>query len=261
MRTISGLFVTCVVLAASTLAETAPDDRPEEAFVATGMVRTAESPDVEEFGTAADSVVTLTSGDFYFFAGTEGTFNLNNGARSCGAVGPGGFCGWTAGFQLPTGAQIRGVEISACDSDPIAEVRFNLLRVPKGTGTPTQIVPFTGTGGTPGCTTFVFTVPAPVTVENDLFAYYAVFNSTPGTNVAWGQYRVRYRLQVSPAPALATFPNDVPVGNPYFRFVEALAAAGVTGGCGPGSFCPDSPITRGQMAVFLASALGLHFPN
>jgi hypothetical protein len=26
-------------------------------------------------------------------------------------------------------------------------------------------------------------------------------------------------------------------------------------------FCPDSPVTRGQMAVFLARALGLGFPN
>lgn len=69
--------------------------------------------------------------------------------------------------------------------------------------------------------------------------------------------RVRYRLQVSPAPATATFPNDVPTTHPFFRFVEALAASGLTGGCGPGSFCPDQPVTRGQMAVFLAAALGL----
>jgi hypothetical protein len=43
--------------------------------------------------------------------------------------------------------------------------------------------------------------------------------------------------------------------------VEALAAAGITGGCGPGSYCPASPVSRGEMAVFLATALGLHFPN
>jgi hypothetical protein len=70
---------------------------------------------------------------------------------------------------------------------------------------------------------------------------------------------VGYRLQVSPAPAIATFPNDVPTNHPYFRFIEALADAGITAGCGPGSFCPNSPITRGEMAVFLAVALGLHW--
>jgi hypothetical protein len=71
---------------------------------------------------------------------------------------------------------------------------------------------------------------------------------------------VRYKLQVSPAPASATF-GDVPTDHPFFRFVEALAASGITAGCGGGNFCPNDPITRGQMAVFLAAALGLHFPN
>jgi len=72
--------------------------------------------------------------------------------------------------------------------------------------------------------------------------------------------RVIWSRQVSPAPATATF-NDVPVGHPLHRFVEALVAAGITGGCGGGQYCPDAPLTRGQMAVFLSVALGLHFPN
>jgi hypothetical protein len=47
--------------------------------------------------------------------------------------------------------------------------------------------------------------------------------------------RVYYQLQVSPAPAVATF-NDVPTGHPFFRFVEALAASGITAGCGGGNY-------------------------
>jgi len=42
---------------------------------------------------------------------------------------------------------------------------------------------------------------------------------------------------------------------------EALYAAGITGGCGNFNYCPDAPLTRGQMAVFLAKALGLHWPG
>ena len=72
---------------------------------------------------------------------------------------------------------------------------------------------------------------------------------------------VFYKRQVAPAPSTATFPNDVPTNSPIFRFVEALAATGVTGGCGSGSFCPDQAVTRGQMAVFLAVALGIGFPH
>lgn len=70
------------------------------------------------------------------------------------------------------------------------------------------------------------------------------------------QFRVVEAWPVSPAPATATF-NDVPVSHPFFRYIEALAASGITAGCGSGNFCPNSPVSRGQMAVFLAKALGL----
>ncbi len=39
--------------------------------------------------------------------------------------------------------------------------------------------------------------------------------------------------------------------------VNRLAAAGITGGCGVDAFCPLDHVTRGQMATFLARALGL----
>ncbi len=68
-----------------------------------------------------------------------------------------------------------------------------------------------------------------------------------------------YQLQISPAPGVATF-ADVPVGAFGFQHIEALAASGITGGCGGGNFCPNDPLTRAQMAVFLAKALGLHWP-
>jgi hypothetical protein len=40
--------------------------------------------------------------------------------------------------------------------------------------------------------------------------------------------------------------------------IERLAAAGITRGCNPPTndmFCPNSPVTRGQMAAFLHRAL------
>lgn len=80
------------------------------------------------------------------------------------------------------------------------------------------------------------------------------------TGLGFGAVVVHWRRTVSPAPATATF-GDVGTAHPFFRFVEALAASGITGGCGGGQFCPDSAVTRGQMAVFLATALGLHHPN
>jgi hypothetical protein len=48
-------------------------------------------------------------------------------------------------------------------------------------------------------------------------------------------------------------------GSPYEKAINAIAAAGITGGCStnPPSYCPDKEVTRGQMAVFLAKALKL----
>lgn len=51
--------------------------------------------------------------------------------------------------------------------------------------------------------------------------------------------------------------TDVSDGNVHRASIGALAAAGITTGCGGGYFCPWEPVTRAQMASFLARALGL----
>ena len=38
--------------------------------------------------------------------------------------------------------------------------------------------------------------------------------------------------------------------------VNALAKAGITGGCGPRRYCPNSSVERGEMAAFLYRAVG-----
>jgi hypothetical protein len=53
----------------------------------------------------------------------------------------------------------------------------------------------------------------------------------------------------------------VPTSDPFFRAIEALAASGITSGCGGGNFCPNDVVTRAQLAKFLALALGLHWPQ
>jgi cysteine-rich repeat protein len=53
-----------------------------------------------------------------------------------------------------------------------------------------------------------------------------------------------------PACTAPTF-NDVPCASPFSKWIEELADRGVTSGCGNGNYCPTSPVTRDQMAVFL----------
>ena len=38
------------------------------------------------------------------------------------------------------------------------------------------------------------------------------------------------------------------------NWIEQLSIEGTTAGCGGGNYCPDQPVTRAQMAVFLLRA-------
>jgi ELWxxDGT repeat protein len=63
-----------------------------------------------------------------------------------------------------------------------------------------------------------------------------------------------------PPPATGTVFADVPAGYWAAPWIEKLAADGITGGCGGGNFCPTQPVTRAEMAVFLATAFGMPLP-
>jgi hypothetical protein len=66
-------------------------------------------------------------------------------------------------------------------------------------------------------------------------------------------FLLRARESASYTPPLCTtapFP-DVPCSSPFASWVQELVARGITAGCGGGLYCPTSPVTREQMAVFL----------
>jgi S-layer homology domain len=45
--------------------------------------------------------------------------------------------------------------------------------------------------------------------------------------------------------------SDVPNSNTFHAQIAWLTDNGITGGCGGGKYCPNDPVTRGQMAAFL----------
>lgn len=53
---------------------------------------------------------------------------------------------------------------------------------------------------------------------------------------------------------------DVPSTHPFYEFIGKLSAVGITQGCGNGNFCPDSNVTREQMAILIERALGVTDP-
>jgi hypothetical protein len=55
-------------------------------------------------------------------------------------------------------------------------------------------------------------------------------------------------------PATPYF-TDVPTTHWAFKFIQKMKELGITGGCTQTTYCPDNPVTRAQMAVFITKAL------
>ena len=68
----------------------------------------------------------------------------------------------------------------------------------------------------------------------------------------------KYGASYSP-PALGAGSGFGDVPNEYWAaaWIKQLAAEGITSGCGPSTYCPETPVTRAQMAVFLVKTFNL----
>lgn len=77
----------------------------------------------------------------------------------------------------------------------------------------------------------------------------------PNDNVTRGQMAafLHRALPDLPLGTGKTFIDDN--GSTFEEDIEWLSAAGITQGCSPDRFCPNAPVTRGQMAAFLHRAL------
>jgi hypothetical protein len=51
--------------------------------------------------------------------------------------------------------------------------------------------------------------------------------------------------------------TDVPTTYWAAAWIKQLVAEGIATGCVAGSYCPEAPVTRAQMAVFLVRAFDL----
>ncbi len=127
-----------------------------------------------------------------------------------------------------------------------------------------------GTGYTPPAATGVFAdVPAsdPFAKWIEQLAAEGITGGCGGGNYCPNQAVTREQMAVFllvaehgsgyiPPAATGIF-NDVPADNGFAKWIEALAAEGITGGCGGGNFCPKTAVNRAQMAIFLVIAFDL----
>jgi S-layer family protein len=211
------------------------------------------APNPETYGTSSETAIAVPDWEFNPSQSAT-TFAWFNGRYITSATGV-----LVAGLHLPEGALITRMEVQGCDSNATKSLSVSLEYRPNNGSLGVTLAQLTTNANT-GCTLFPVTLSTPHTVNNAINSYFIAADTGGATDASITILAVRvfYKLQVSPDPAGATF-ADVPHGHPFHRFVEALVAAGITGGCGGGNYCPDAPVTRGQMAVFLAGALGLHW--
>jgi hypothetical protein len=71
--------------------------------------------------------------------------------------------------------------------------------------------------------------------------------------------KAKHGKDYQPPAATGKF-SDVPQGSFFEPWIEQLAEEGITAGCGAGIYCPSSPVTRAQMAVFLTRTFDLDIP-
>jgi hypothetical protein len=207
---------------------------------------------------------------FELYLGQDGYVSL--GASNFRTAPPHYFL--AAQISLPEGAVIEKFCLWAYDTDLDDEVTSGLVAAKLAPAGEESDLKFIDAGasseGTPGyrryCNDVSVIFRGKLDIDGDGTlddaAYYVESEIGVGDEIqsrSLGGVEIIWRRAVSPAPSEPTF-SDVATSHPFYPFIEALAASNITGGCGDGSkYCPDAALTRGQMAVFLAKALGLHW--
>ncbi len=216
-----------------------------------------------EYGTSTQAIETVSITEFRSDDATDSLKVYNSGNIHFYQSST-GFPDWWARLKLPAGVVVDSVELDACDNTATGQIQFVLFRGTAGGSGGANLSDFgtTGNAATPGCGFTSITPYSPVIIDNQNYNYWllAAFTGDHTQNLRAAGFRVHYHRQVSPAPGVASF-SDVPTSHWAFQYVEALKASGITQGVTPTTYEPESNVTRAQMAVFLAKALGLHFPN
>ena len=212
------------------------------------------------FGTTVESFVSMGSWEFTpFDSGTTWSdlgFTSSTNLGRFSTVAGGQFAGVV---HLPSGALVTSIELDYCNTNTGAST-VDLIAFTSdqnGGSVGSLFTPISGPANT-GCSS-VSATGLSYTVDNKHghLVLDVVTGAGDGTT-SFGGVIVGYKLQVSPAPGSPTF-TDVQPGDFGYQQIEALVAAGITGGCGGGNFCPTRNITRAEAAIFFAKALGLQW--
>jgi hypothetical protein len=201
-----------------------------------------------DYGTAGQNFIEVPASQFHQLDSAAGSITTGQGwSAPVGLYQTSGTqYNFAAGVTsvLPAGALLTSLELDSCDTNASGQHVNAFLVVCGFSGQTCNYYQITTSNNGDGCTSYSNDISGLNLFVNKFDYSYTLLANTDafdGTNVINGVI-LGYKLQVSAAPAFADF-GDVPTGHPFFQFIEALYAAG---------------ITRGQMAVFLSKALGLY---
>ena len=229
---------------------------------ADAAMRLSGAPD--QFGIACCQITQIPASSFVTRNSTTAWSYASNGYIYATTNPIGDQIAFWATVTLPSGVAIHYLDLWYNDTDAVNDVSAT-IRVYTGVSSPSFFdvvgVSSNGASGGPG---YSFSTFITHTVDNDALlagGQYTVIIFLPASPTSALQFKavdIWWSRQISPAPGSQTF-NDVAPGDFGFQHIEALNASGITGGCGGGNFCPTANLTRAQMAVFLAKALGLYW--
>ncbi len=198
-----------------------------------------------------------------------------------GSTPPSGFQNYDTYIAVWTGPNINALTLVGCDDDDITGLQSQLsLSAQAGVTYYIEVAQFNGTsGGSPETATggtLKLNVASFADVASNHWAWRFIeglyrAGVTSGCNTSPMQYcpaatvtrdqmavfllKAKYGSAYNPPAATGVF-QDVPTNYWAARWIERLAAEGITGGCSitPKLYCPTTPVTRDQMAVFLLKA-------
>jgi hypothetical protein len=239
--------------------------------------------------TVVGSFDTTYNGDFDAFAGKVADFGFtacnpvpgtqNASAPASGLQGNYGVvtataCAWTALSGLPGALTMfapssgtgNGTVSYALAANPNANARFLSI----ATGDSLYNIAQVGTANAPVfgdvAANHTFFVPILGLQQKGITLGCGGGNYCPGDTVTRGQMAAFVMRTIAGGDTFA-FPatqrfTDVPPTHQFFKHIQMMAALGITLGCEANAFCPEAPVTRGQMAAFVMRALaGNRFPS
>ena len=80
---------------------------------------------------------------------------------------------------------------------------------------------------------------------------YGVNDNTIRQQMAVFLMKAKHGLCYTPPPCTTQLFTDVPCSSNFAPWINELVTEGITGGCGPDTYCPADPVKRQQMAVLL----------